>query len=196
MSTSPKDLAAAVSALVTSPDAAEMYDSLTVVVRLVTQAHQPVALTGNAAVLNALVDLAREDRTKLDRLMALVDVKRAEAGLAPLVTPPDEGFDKKVYMREFMAQKRLRERRAVTIENIARSERDALRGHPRMEFCRLQSLKWKTRLDELTSKVRDAHGGRAPKEALELAREKFWADIDSELDEAEAAARKKLQGRG
>lgn len=71
-----------------------------------------------------------------------------------------------------------------------------LRGRARTDFMNLQASKWKTRLDEFMAKVRDSHGGRAPKEAIELARSNFWATIDAELDEAETVARAKLKGRG
>lgn len=193
MKPDPATLLPAVTALVTRDDAAFLYDTPAAVVQIVVGAKRPVALSGDAAVLNPLLDLASVDKGAYDRVLEVVDDKRKAAGYPPLRQVDQSGFDKRTYMRDFMAHKRLREKRAVLIENLARSDRDQLRGVPRMEFSRVQSAKWKARLDAVTEKVRVAHGGAAPREALDLAREQFWQTVDQELDAAEEAVRKKMR---
>lgn len=184
-------LVPAISALVTRDDAEFLYETLSAILPMVVNARRPVGLVGDAGVLAPLLDLAATDKEAFTKAMHLVDEKRVLRGLTPLLPQETAAFKKNPYMKEFMAQKRQREKRAAEIENLSRSERDQLRGPARMEFCRLQSAKWKARLDAIVVKIRSANGGTAPKEALELARDQFWATVDQELDSAEATARKK-----
>lgn len=184
-------LVPAISALVTRDDAAFLYETLTAILPMVVNARRPVGFVGDATVLAPLLDLAASDMNLYRQALHLVDEKRVLRGLPPLLPQETSAFKKNPYMKEFMAQKRQREKRAAEIENLARSERDQLRGPARMEFCRLQSAKWKARLDTIVEKIRTANGGTAPKEALELARDQFWATVDQELDAAEAEVRRK-----
>lgn len=184
-------LVQAVEALVTQEDASRWFDALTATARLSRM--YPVALTGDAAVLNPLLQLSLADSAAFERVIKLVEAKRAAAGLAPLVPPADTRFDKTEYMRSFMDQKRQRQRRAVSIENMARSERDALRGRARLDFMDAQAARWKAELDQRIQRARDASGGQLTNAALTGIRTTFWQWLDDQLDEAEEAARRKMR---
>lgn len=156
-------------------------------------AFRALVLRSDAAVLNVLVDLARADMAGYVLFLDWVDAERVRSGARPLREQKVDEFDKVEYMREFMGHKRARENRAVAIENMLRSERDAVKGTARLEFARRQSAKWKVRLDELIVRAREAHGVRLPAEATAALRKQFWASVDQELDAAEEAAKKKLR---
>lgn len=184
-------IAQATAALVESSDAGWLFDALMAVVRL--QVNYPVCLTGEAAVVDPLRELARDKPGALDRVLNLVDSKRAALGLPPLVPPVSDKFDKREYMRQFMDQKRQRQRRAVEIENLCRSERDMLRGRSRLDFMDTQAARWKSELDERLQRAREARGGPLDQETLDTLRKQFWQWVDESLDEAEAEARRKLK---
>ncbi len=96
----------AVITLVEAPDADQLHESLTAAIRL-ARVH-PIELTGDASTLNPLLHLAVRDPAAFQRIMALVDSKRVQAGRLMLVPPREEKFDKVEYMRAFMDQKRQR----------------------------------------------------------------------------------------
>lgn len=180
-------LLAALNTLIASDDARHLFQTLTAVVNL--KVVHAVALDGEAAVLNPLVDIGRTDPERFERLIAKVDGKRREALKAPLVEPKDDGFNKTEYMREFMYQKRLRMRRAAEIENKTRSPKDALIGRSRLDFMEAQAAKWKLELDRRIEVAREANGGaRLPKDTMDTVRTQFWSYIDEQLDAADAAA--------
>ena len=186
------DLTAITSAailLANTPDAAELFDALQTVIRLSAARKLPVALTGAAEPLNALVTLHMTDRPAYDRTLALIEDRRARAGYPPLVAPPQDSFDKRSYMRNFMDRKRQRMNRAVELENLDRPERDKLRGTARLDFCDAQAAKWKKELDNRLKAARAAAGGAISKTVDGTLREQFWAWVDAQLDEAEAKAR-------
>jgi hypothetical protein len=183
---------ASVNALVNPETPRWMYDAVTVLGR--TKAKYPLVAVGDLAVLNPLIDLFSADHASFERVMALVDKKRAEIGVAPIRTEEETGFDKRAYMRDFMEQKRVRQRRAATIENFARSANDALRGSARLEFMDAQSAKWKVELDKRLAVARDAAGtDRLAKPLLETLRAQFWTWVDTQLDEAERQSKLKLR---
>jgi hypothetical protein len=184
-------LAAAATALADPTTGSAMFEALQPVAALARVARYPLRMEGDGAVLNSLLELVRQDTEAYERVLALVEARRAAARAAPLRHEPDGAFDKSAYMRAFMDQKRQRQRRAVLIENAQRPERDQLEGRARLDFSDAVAARWKARLDDRLELVRTAHGGRAPKDALDLARAQFWESIDAELDEAEKRVRRK-----
>lgn len=178
-------LVTALNVLINSDDARHLYLSLMTVAGL-RIAHQ-VWFSDDAAVLNPLLALARRNPKRLETLIEKVDAKRREALKAPLVDAPDDGFDKTEYMRQFMYEKRLRERRAAELENLQRDPKDRLIGRPRLAFMETQAAKWKAELDSRMKAARAALGGkRLPLETDRTLREQFWAGIDKALDDLEA----------
>ena len=179
----------AVNALVKTEDASKLFESFEAVARLPPDL--PVKLSGDAAVLNPLLALRRQDRTKFDGVIELVEGKREAAGLPPLRQPDTpRGFDKVEYQRLFMDQKRQREGRAATIENLRRPGRDKLIGVARLEFMRVQAAKWKEVRDEALRRAREDAGRTLSKPEVRAVLDAFWQTIDRELDAAEAEARK------
>ena len=108
----------------------------------------------------------------------------------PLKT--DEKFDRNEYQRDFMYQKRVRERRAADIENMNRTDRTKLIGTKRIEFMRTVSNRWKKRRDELLDAERKRLEGTMPLEVMRSLLEQFWAGVDDELDTLEAEARRQM----
>jgi hypothetical protein len=184
-------LTLAVTALVEHDDASWLYAALVAAVKM--QRDYPVALIGRGAVVNPLLALALEDPEAYARVLALVETKRALAELPPLHPPPEDGFDKTAYMRDFMDRKRQRQRRAAEIENYLRPARAALKGKARIEYMDRVAAGWKARLDELIDKARAAQGPRLSAEVLETIRSQFWQSVDEELDAAAEEARRKLR---
>lgn len=179
----------AVNALIQSPQAHEWYDALTAAVPL-AQRH-PIKLSDGPAVLNPLLKLRLQDKIAYERVIGLVDQHRAKLGYDPLVPPVEPaGYDKVEYMREFMEQKRVRQRLAADTENLLRPERDKLVGNHRLEFMRRQSAKWKAQLDSHLQHAREASGGSLTKEQDRAARAAFWATIDRDLERRHEWARR------
>jgi len=185
-------LLAALNMLIQSDDAPHLFSTLTTVAALKTV--HPVMMSGDAEVLNPLLTVARADADKFTHYMSLVDAKRAEAGLPPLAPPKDDKFDKSAYMREFMYQKRQRQRRAAEIENMTRGK-DRLIGRSRLDFMDAQAAKWKAELDRRIAAVRAAQGQNLPKDVLDTVRAQFWTWVDESLDQAEAEAKLKILTR-
>lgn len=131
-------LAEAASALVEDADAVQLFQQLVGVYELAKKG-VPVRLVGRAAVLNALLALWLEDEDAAMRVLDLVNNKRHVRGLSPV---GDQDYQRRAYMREFMAAKRERGRRLVTLINQLRVEDDKLRGTARAEFERLHANRW------------------------------------------------------
>ena len=185
-------LLAAVNTLVLDPSApahyAKLHDAITAAKKV-----RELRLGGELCVLNPLIEVALDDVDKFASVLQLIDAKREERGVIPL----DSGISIKTladrdtynaYMKDFMAQKRARERRAVEIENMIRGEPDRLRRRSRMDFMQTQSRKWKVELDKLLETARSARGGRVDRETDTLIRDQFWSKLDKELDELEKLA--------
>lgn len=184
-----QELLEAVSELITAPDAPDLYSALRDIFPVAIR--QPILFTGRNAAVNPLLRLRLEDSEAYNKVMELVDRRRLERGLDPLqkVEGP-AAYDKTAYMREFMEQKRVRQRRAAEIENMLRPERDKLIGNARLEFMRQQSLRWKEQLDAYIQKAREACGGALTREMDRKYRTQFWTTIDQHLDEKYEAARR------
>lgn len=178
-----QDVKDAAALLVTGENAEQLFRTLEATVR--KAAGLPVKLTGEFASVNPLLRLSQTDYPTYEVIIKWVFSKRKASGLEPL---KDEQSDlRREYMREFMAAKRVRERRAVDIENMLRSESDKLVGTARMEFVRRQSAAWKLQRDKLLEAERMAlGGGRLPTEVYSSTLQGFWADVDRQLDEMEA----------
>jgi hypothetical protein len=191
-----QELLEAVNELIVAPDAHDLFEALRDVIPLATR--QPILLTGRSAAVNPILRLRVDNVEAYNKVMELVERRRAERGydaLQPAAEPP--GYDKTAYMREFMEQKRVRQRRAAEIENMLRPERDKLVGNHRLEFMRQQSLRWKEQLDAHMRKVKDASGGSLTREMDRMHRGQFWAAVDRHLDEKyEAARRESLKPTG
>lgn len=182
----------ALNTLIQSDDAQHLFNTLTTVAALKTV--HPVMMSGDAEVLNPLLTVARSSPDKFAHYMSLVDSKRAEAGLPLLAPQKDDRFDKSAYMREFMYQKRQRQRRAADIENMSRGK-DRLIGRSRLDFMDAQAAKWKAELDRRIAAVRAAHGQNLPRELLDTVRAQFWSWVDESLDQAEADAKLRILTR-
>ena len=180
----------AVNALIRSPNAQELFDSLDALVPIARR--HPIKLAGEAAVVNPLLHLRVTDLSAYDRLMALIEGKRREQGLPPLTKEPEVRFDKTDYMRGFMEQKRDRQRRAADIENLIREPKDRLIGRARLDFMQAQSARWKKERDAVLDAARAANKGHLHKDQLRGILQAFWARIDRELDELEKMARAEL----
>jgi hypothetical protein len=172
--------------LVTSEQATELFAALDSVVR--NASLLPVRISGGGADMNPLLEAYRSDKELYRTVMSWVDNKRAELGKTPFVE--DQGFDKTGYMREFMQNKRVRERRAVEIENLERPERDKLIGRSRMDFVAHQSTLWKKERDQMLKAAREARHGALPKDELTGVLDLFWAKIDARLDDRSATVRR------
>jgi len=172
-------LMAAISALILDANAPSLYANMML---LAVRQSNLLALSGRAEVLTPLLALYQSDRDKFDRIMDLVDSKRINRGWEALRVVQD-GFDKVEYQRQFMDQKRQRERRIADIENEARPPRDRLIGNARLEFMRVQSSRWKARRDEMIAAARVQAGGQLSKSDMQARLEAFWRGIDRELDQ-------------
>ena len=151
------------------------------------QSELPVVLAGDLAALNPLLQLAIDNPDGYRGVLGLIARKRVNAGRPmPHHEEPRTATD---YMREFMQQKRERERRAVRIENMARSERERLIGKSRINFMRATSNKWKERRDHALEAARERRGGSLPREEMTEVLRVFWDQVDRELDELESLAR-------
>lgn len=180
----------AVNFLVSAANGPELYADL--------QALIPVArnlgacFSDERAILNPLVTLGVSNPEQFGRVIDLIEHKRAEAGLEALIRPADESFDKTSYMRDFMQEKRSRERKAAEIENMMRKPADQLRGRARLDFMQHQSARWKQQRDDALERARANHGGRLSKDQQQELLEAFWQGIDRELEQLEALARQEM----
>jgi hypothetical protein len=177
----------AVNHMVASDAAPELFEAVTTI--LPNARAIQARFVGERAVLNPLVELAIADSAQFARVVALIEHKRQEAGLAPLREDAEPKYDKGDYMRDFMYQKRERERRAAEIENLMRPERDQLVGRSRLDFMQIQSAKWKAQRDAALEQARAASGSRLTREAMKQVIESFWARVDRDLNELEELAK-------
>ena len=181
----------AINLLVANPDPQAALEALEDVWHL-NQRHA-VRLSGELADLNALVTLRSENPEAWARVQALIDAKRADAGLAPCWPPQGKpAFDKKAYQRRLMALRREWSGRAVEIENLQRGERDKLKGTLRMEYERRQLATWGDTAEERVAARKQANGGKISRAEIDAIKAKFWEELDSALDEREAAVRAEL----
>lgn len=183
-------LAEAANTLIHSSEAPEMYQTLLEVLGLPLKL--PVKLTGDASVLNPLLAMARRDRSAFDRVIDLIESKRASREMSPLRQPRTEAkFDKNEYQRELMADRRVRQIKALDIENLRRPPSSQLIGHPRMEFMRVQQGKWTDQLEAIL--VANKTGKTMTKAKRQAISAQFWQGIDRELEESEAAVYRWIQ---
>lgn len=182
-------LAEAVNTLVVDADAKTLYQQMQGVMEVATR-KIPVQLVGRPAVLNALIALALENEEAFHRVMALVDRKREEAGLSPLV---EMDIDRKAYMREFMAVRRERLRRLVELWNELRSEADKLRGSARMDFEQMHAARWKDEKDRREEALRVKLGRRLTIDERRLVGDQLWADVDRELASLQEFVREEIR---
>jgi len=183
------DLLEAVRVLIGSPNATTLYSQLLAVQRLPPAL--PIKLTGDAAVLNPMLALYRTNREQYDTVMMLIDDKRELKDRPLLRDPPKpDKFDKNEYQRVFMDQSRVRQRRAVAVENDSRPTKDRLIGNARLEFMRQQAKRWKVRRDQVVQAARAANGGTLDQGYYTALLEQFWAGIDAELTEMEENVRR------
>lgn len=196
------ELLEAVNKLVLDPQASAMF--LVLLEALPVACRLNLRFAGDNSVLNPLLELARDDRPAYDNVMRLVESKRQAQGLEPLdeARTLEDKYDKVAYMRDFMAQKREREKRAANIENMMRPEDSQLRGRSRMDFMQMQSKRWGKERDAAVSRARTLNGGPLTRAALNDVVKSFWAGVDRELDELEVLARAEqlkpphLRGKG
>lgn len=193
MNVSKQEVLEAVNLLIKAPNAKILFDSMDATVPLAKQ--HPVRLSGEAAALNPILTLRLNDIATYDRVMDLVESKRQAAGYAPLMRQ-DNRFNKTEYMRNFMDQKRERERRAAKIENMIRPASEALKGRARLDFMQRQSAIWKRERDALLERHRQMDGGTMCREKQQQLLDQFWTRIDAELDELETLALNEIRGSG
>ncbi len=171
----------AVRVLIEAPDAIALYDALSATVPVAGRA--PVKLTGDAATLNPLLRLALQNPAGYRGVLDLAEERRALRGLPPLEKPKPSGYNKVEYMRQFMDQKRERQKLAAKIENMLRPEKDRLVGNARLEFMNLQSARWKVMRDRALDRAKAAHGGKLTAETRRQVLESFWAAVDANLED-------------
>lgn len=175
--------------LITAANSHELHEALEAVTRLATR--YPVKLSGDASVLNPLVALSVADPDKFKAVMEFIDRERLKRGFDAFMAPPKASAkeNKVAYMREFMDQKRLRQRKALDIENMRRPEKDRLVGNARMEFMRRASLRWKDLRDEALARATPTGGTLTAKQRSDVL-DRFWAAVDEDLEHKMAEARK------
>lgn len=183
-------IAAAANILLKHPEAPELFKMLTDVLALPDRLK--VRLSEDAAVLNPLLYVARQDRSRFDRLIAVVEDKRASLGRPPLRPDADDApFDKNKYQRELMASIRVRTFKAAATENLRRPPSGQLIGAARLDFMKVQRKKWMARLDPMLAAARA--GGTMTKEQRQAISGKFWDQVDAELEADEAAVHNWIQ---
>lgn len=182
------DLKAAMLTLVQDDNAAMLHKYLLDAVAIAGKL--PIKLTDVAAPMNPLLWLAQTNHADFERRLGILDQVRAQRGLPPLM---DSGFKKNPYMADFMSQGRHRRGRASALENLDRPDRDKLRGNARLEFERTVQATWKKQLDALVTKARSASpAGRLSKPDMDALRARFWAGVDTALEEKEADSKRRM----
>lgn len=181
----------AASALITSPEAHSLLEALDSIFPLARVGH-PVGLSGDAAALNPMLRLRLKDVEAYGRVLDMVESKRLSLGYDSLRkgTAADRGYDKVEYMRQFMDQKRERQRLAAAVENIRRPERDKLVGNARLEFMRRQSMRWKELRDEAMEHARHQNGGTMTETLRKNTLDRFWTAVDDDLAAKMEAAKR------
>lgn len=188
-------LAEAANALIEDSDAQAIYKQMLGVYELAKKG-VPVQLTGRPAVLNPLLDMMLTDFPAAERVVQLIERKRSEGGMTPL---DDSVFDRKAYMRELMAQKRARQAKLVELVNMLRSDKDKIKGAPRMEFERIHAARWFDVRQEREDELRTRLGRRLTEDERTGIIRQLWVDVDTELAQLEefvqAEMRKPLHSR-
>ncbi len=184
-----KALEEAVTALIEDSDAPTIFAALEGVLALVRKGI-PVFLTERPAVLNPLVALATDDFPAYERVLDLIERKRSERNLPPLVSEDDA---RRAYMRDFMAVKRDRQRRLVELWNSLRSEHDRIRGTARMEFERRHAARWIDEKNRRETARRETLGRRLTADERRELTEQLWRDVDYELDSLEEFVRDEMR---
>jgi hypothetical protein len=180
------ELVAAANLLIRSGEARDHYEMLVAAAPLVAR-YPLLRFRGDAYPLNALATVKVGEPDVYRQIIDLVERKREEADLGPLVESEESRFDKSAYMQQFMEQKRQRQRRAAEIENMQRHERDKLVGRARLDFMQRQSEIWKKERDALMDKAREAaKPQRLTRDEIQIIVNQFWAKVDRQLDELEA----------
>lgn len=153
----------------------------------------PVKLYNTSATwLNPLLFLYKEKPDVYQTVIQWVNSKRINKGFTPLVVEKPD-FDKTEYMREFMAERRSRERRLIAIENAQRAERDKLQSHSRDNYLRKVSAEWRAEKDKmLEAAMREKGGKRLTKVERQEVLRLFWETIDKRLDDMEFGERNSL----
>lgn len=176
--------------LLKAPDAPALFKMLMEVLALPDRLK--VKLADDAAPLNPLLALARRDRNRFDRLIAVIEDKLAALGRDPLAPPnAPKVFDKNEYQRELMAQIRQRTFKAAATENLRRPPSGQLVGHARLDFMKAQHRKWMSRLEaHLAAAKTGKTMTKARRQELSTV---FWEQIDRELEAEEAAVYQWIQ---
>lgn len=185
-------LLAGINLLIRSPDAHAMFNTMQAAAALIGR-YKEVRLSGESEPLNTLAILKSSHPDRYNAVIDLIERKRAEAGAEPLLTPKDNKFDRNEYMQQFMVQKRLRERRAVEIENMLREPRDRLIGRARLDYMQRKASEWKTARDDLIAEAKAGRGSRLTRDETNKILSQYWERIDAQLDALEEAARRELQ---
>lgn len=190
MTTHKQNLLESINYLVALPDPRYAVEALEATRAL--QVNFPVKLSQDLAVLNPLLALQRDTPEVWPRVQLLIDAKRLEAGLPPCwPAAPPEKFDKVKYQRMLMAERRAYSGRAALIENLQRPTSEKLRGNNRLEFERNQLLRWGSIIKEQVYAARSEQGTltKAQENAI---KSRFWENLESTLDDYEAAVRAEL----
>lgn len=153
----------------------------------------PVKLYDTSAVwLNPLLYLYKARPQTYQTIVQWVNEKRVGKGFTPLFKDKRE-FDKTDYMREFMAERRSRERRLIAIENARRADRDKLQAQSRDNYLRKVSAEWREEKDRmLDAAMAQKDGKRLTKEERQEILRLFWETIDRRLDDMENQSRRGL----
>jgi len=185
------EIKSALLVLIKGADASKSYSTLVSAVAVANRL--AIRLTGEDAALNPLLWLSQDNPPEYAALIDFVHTKRQTLGLDPL-DPDKGGFKKNPYQAAFMAEGRLRRGRASRIENMMRPNRDKLIGNSRMEFERSQQALWKKQRDASIEAHKKANEGRMTREEFKVLITRFWAAVDTAIDEKEAEARRKNLG--
>jgi len=152
----------------------------------------PVRFKGELEFLNPLLDLVLEHPEQFGIVKTMIDARRLEAHREIMFPPPPpDKFHRAAAQRTIMQVRRERARRATLIENAMRPERDRLMGHARLEFQRKVLLKWGADLKRQLDEARHGRGGvRLKRPAYDAICDRFWANIDAEMERQEAQLRR------
>lgn len=132
----------------------------------------PRAFSGKASVLNALIDVGVDSRVAFERMVEIIDTKRAAL---PKVR-------KAAYQRDLMRTRREREYAALRLHELAEGR---LRGRARETFYRGVRARWAAaKADYLATATEKAGRPLTYQERID-ATSRFWDAIDANLRSAE-----------
>lgn len=176
--------------LLTNPNAPQMFAAMLEVAKLPD--NLPVKLTGEASALNVLIPDYRTNRDSFDRLISLVEAKRAQYNMEPLIPlVPPKKFDKNEYQRGLMAVRRDRGLAAANTENLRRPPSAQLIGNSRLDFAKTRLTQWGK---QLRAEIDALSGGKPMSKARrkEIS-EAFWSRVETQLIEDEASVLRWIQ---